>query len=389
MHPDLTTDPRPATLANWRTAPFSRWAFRHVDALLPTAPIANDPERVMALPAAPLALDGFRLRTRGGETLSLDAFLRRTQTDGFLVIVDGRIACEWLADGMGPHTRHILMSATKSVIGLLCGILVERGRLDIDAPAATYVPEIAHSGYAGARLRDLLDMRAEPRFDEDDLRRYAAATHWDPVPADAAASGLHDFFSRLAPRETTHNGAFRYLSANTDLLGWVLERAAGQPLAELAGTLLWSPLGAEQPAAVTLDRCGAPRATGGLCATLRDFGRVGQLMVDGGRRDSASVVPAAWIDDIAEGGDADAWARGEFAQAFGGLAMRYRSGWYVIDDEPRTLFAMGIHGQHLFVDRANRLVIAKLSSQPQALDAQAIGHTLAAVREVRRCVIDR
>jgi hypothetical protein len=49
-------------------------------------------------------------------------------------------------------------------------------------------------------------------------------------------------------------------------------------------------------------------------------------------------------------------------------AHRYRSGWYLVDDQPKTMFAMGIHGQNLFIDRANRIVVAKLSSWKQRID---------------------
>jgi hypothetical protein len=65
--------------------------------------------------------------------------------------------------------------------------------------------------------------------------------------------------------------------------------------------------------------------------------------------------------------------------------MRYRSGWYVIDDEPQILFAMGIHGQNVFVDRANRIVIAKVSSQNSPIDNQALWLTHKAVPDSVAC----
>ena len=64
--------------------------------------------------------------------------------------------------------------------------------------------------------------------------------------------------------------------------------------------------------------------------------------------------------------------------------MRYRSGWYIIDDAPRTLFAMGIHGQNLFVVPSHRLVIVKLSSLATAIDPMAIVLAHRAVPELAR-----
>jgi hypothetical protein len=66
--------------------------------------------------------------------------------------------------------------------------------------------------------------------------------------------------------------------------------------------------------------------------------------------------------------------------------MAYRSGWYVINDQPQILFAMGIHGQNLFVDAANGLVIAKVSSQGQPIEPQSIWLTHKAVSEFARCI---
>ena len=66
--------------------------------------------------------------------------------------------------------------------------------------------------------------------------------------------------------------------------------------------------------------------------------------------------------------------------------MRCRSGRYVIDDAPQILFAMGIHGQYLFVDRANRMVIAKVASQSEAIDPRAAWLTHKATSEFARCL---
>ena len=91
---------------------------------------------------------------------------------------------------------------------------------------------------------------------------------------------------------------------------------------------------------------------------------------------------------MAYGGDHEAWRTGQWATNFASISknMRYRSGWYVIDDAPQILFAMGIHGQNLFVDRANQIVIAKVSSQSQPVDPQAIWLTHKAVAEFARCL---
>lgn len=373
------------TLANWRHAPFSGWAFRNIRALIPVADIANDPATVRPLRDAPRSLDGFRLDTPEGE-LGFADFLAATATDAVVVLKDGAVVAESYAEGMGPHTQHIIMSATKSVVGLIAGILAEEGLLDIDAEVGTYVPEVAATAYHGATIRQLLDMRCGVVLDVAHQRAYDAATHWLPPARGAPPPDLHAFFTGMSLPARPHGGPFRYVSANTDLLGWAIERAAGESFAALASRLFWRPLGAGDAAFITVDGRGAPRCTGGFCATTRDLARIGQLVLEGGRRDGRAVVPPAWIEDIGAKGDENAWARGEFAMSFGRRPMHYRSGWYVTRNEPKLLFAMGIHGQNLFVDPDNRLVIAKLSSQNEAVDGRAVGLTHRAVAELRRCL---
>jgi CubicO group peptidase (beta-lactamase class C family) len=167
----------------------------------------------------------------------------------------------------------------------------------------------------------------------------------------------------------------------------VIERAAVQRYADLLGALLWQPMGAEHSAYITVDRLGAPRCAGGVCASVMDLARVGQLMVQGGKRDGMQIVPAEWLNDIVANGSPDAWSSGDFAQLFGPSPMHYRSKWYVVRDQQPLVFGFGIHGQHLFVDRANELVIAKLSSQAMPIDEKRISLTMHGIAALRRYLV--
>jgi CubicO group peptidase (beta-lactamase class C family) len=350
-----------ATLANWRTSPASRWAFHHVRELIPTADIPNDRRRVREL----------------RQDFSLDALREEPDTDGMIVVHRGRIAFERYANGMTPETPHILMSVSKSVLGLVFGML----GLDAEQPVTELVPEVKDTAYRGATLRQLLDMRAGVAFVEDYLAtsgpivEYRKATGWNPLAPGEAPSSLHAFYATLSAADSPHGGKLHYTSPHTDLMGWVIERATGGRYAEIVSERLWKPAGAEYPAYITVDRMGAPRAAGGLCATLRDLARVGLFMIE---------QPSAWIDDLERNGDPAAWAEGDLAPYFGGLPLRYRSYWYALEGSAPLLFGYGIHGQFLFVDRANALVLAKVSSQPAPMDAARIALTLRAASEIRK-----
>jgi CubicO group peptidase (beta-lactamase class C family) len=114
--------------------------------------------------------------------------------------------------------------------------------------------------------------------------------------------------------------------------------------------------------------------------------RLGLLVMQDGVRDGRQILPAAWLKDMREGGDREAWSTGQWEPAFQGRVTRYRSGWYVNDGPPGMIFAMGVHGQNLFVDRDAGLVVAKLSSQAQFFDYPADRLTHAGVAALRQCL---
>jgi CubicO group peptidase (beta-lactamase class C family) len=306
-----------------------------------------------------------------------------------VILQAGKIVYENYAQGMTASAPHIMMSVSKSILGLLAGVLVERGVLDLSRLVTDAIPEVGHTAYAGATVRDLLDMRAGVLFDEDYLTaagpiiEYRKAQGWDPLTPGDQPMDLRGFYNLLTESDGVHNDRFHYIFPNTDLLGWLIERAAGKRYADLLSELLWQPVGAEHSAYITVDRLGAPRCAGGFCATARDLARVGQLLVDGGESGRRQVIPSAWIDDILHGGDPQVWKRGDLAKYFPDLPMHYRSKWYVLHGKAPLIFGVGIFGQNLFVEPDTGIVIAKYSSQPLPLDERRISLTMHGIDSIR------
>ncbi|MFC3614069.1 serine hydrolase domain-containing protein [Lutimaribacter marinistellae] len=352
-----------ATLANWRQQPFSSWAFHHVREIVPSAEIANDPADVWAMEEGAPILSADEIETA----------IEGTQTDALVVLRQGRIAHELYRNGMGAQDPHILMSVSKSMLGLLAGILAGKGLLDIEAEVTRYLPELAATAYAGATVRDALDMRVGVAFEEDyeatggPIIAYRKAANWNPVEPGDAPVDLRGFQSMLTESDGPHGGRFHYVSPVTDMLAWLMERATGTRYADLMAEHLWRPVGAERPGYITVDRIGGPRGAGGMCLTARDLARVGRLMASGGQRDGRQVIPAGWLDDIATQGDRAAWRQGDFAEKFPGYDMCYRSKWYVHPGEMPLIHGLGIHGQFLFVDPVRELVVAWFSSEAEAV----------------------
>ena len=364
---------RLVTLANWQDPPFNRWAFQHVRELIPTSRIARGEGSVRRLPPADRKWEGVTVRA-GGRRVSLERFLEETYTDGLLVLHRGRIVIERYLNGLAPQTPHLLMSVSKSITSAVAGVLVGRGLLRPADLVTGHVPELTGTSFEGCTVRHLLDMRAGTRFDETyddpkaDVRVYEQIYLWRPRSSRRLPSTVTDHYATLR-NDRAHGGPFAYRSILTDVLGWVLERAGGARFADLVANELWQPMGAEFDAEVTVDAHGHAMADGGICCTLRDLARFGQLMVEGGRRGKRRVVPAAWIHDtvVADPETRAAFAASDEASSLppGGF---YRNQWWVLDPSGPVYQASGIHGQTVLVHGPTQVVVAKLSTWPVAWD---------------------
>jgi CubicO group peptidase (beta-lactamase class C family) len=367
------------TLANWQDPPFNRWSFQHIRELIPTARIARaaapDP-----LPRAERDVLGFRFSHGDGE-LTVAEMLEETYTDGFLVLHQGEVVAEHYFNGMAPDTPHLLMSVSKSVTSAVAGVLAGRGLLRVSAAVEEIVPELGGTSFEGATVQDLLDMRAGTRFDESydnpeaDVRTYERVYLWRPDNGDPRPADALGYFATLQ-NDGPHGGPFRYRSILTDVLAWVIERAAGVRLHELISRELWQPMGAEFDAEITLDGHGNPMADGGICASLRDLARFGQLYLEGGR----GIVPKSWIEDTIRGAPdgARAFADGDDSPGYPPGA-HYRNCWWIRDPGVPFYQASGINGQNIFVHVPSQTVVAKFSTWPTALNLAAGVTTQAAL----------
>ena len=226
----------------WQVGPGNRWAYQHVDEMVPTVVVSRGDGAVLDLPARPLDLD-------------VGDFLETQYVDGLAVLHEGALVLEAYRNEMQPETLHLSQSVGKSVLGLLVGIL----QLDPATPVVEYVPEVAGSGYAGATVQHLLDMTAAIDFVEDyaTFWRYDVACAWHPPHPDAPANTILEYLPTIGPAaDWAHGERLHYSTPNTDLLGLVAERAGGAPLAELIARELWAPLGAERDALLTVDTRG-------------------------------------------------------------------------------------------------------------------------------------
>ncbi|WP_439615679.1 serine hydrolase domain-containing protein [Shinella sp.] len=357
------------TLANWRTAPYSRWTFQNVRDFVPTAVIAAE----AATAEVPLQSDAFldaTMETGLAGAASARAFLDFAHTDAFVMMRRGEVVAEYYAPHADPNAPHLVFSISKSLTAVVSGILEAQGLIDPDRPVTDYLPEAKGGVYGDCTYRDVLDMRVSLDFEEAYLdphgafARYRRAMLWNPPEPNIQPETLASFLVTLQKAERPHGGPFYYASPNADLLGVVIERVTGARFADLTSELLWKPMGAKGNADISVDAIGTPRTAGGVSMTARDLARLGELLRNGGARDGKQIVPEAWIRDMQENGDKEAWQQGRNVDLPNG---RYRSQWYQSGEADQAFCAIGIHGQWLYVDPSTETVIVKLSSHPEPL----------------------
>jgi hypothetical protein len=372
------------TLANWQEPPFNRWSFSHMRELVPTQRISRGSGPVTPLPTSPLALGKIALHRVDGTRASVDEVLEDTYTDATVVVHGGRVVLERYAGETAPGTPHLLMSISKSVVGCVVGNLVERGLLSPSHLVTDHVPELEQSGYRGASLRDILDMRSGVEFSEDytdltaEVRVIEQAIGWRPASDRRVPRSMYAYLTTLGGTGE-HGGVFDYRSCETDVLGWVCERATNTRMADLISELVWSPIGAERDAEITCDGAGTAIHDGGMCATARDLARFGVMLLAGGEAAGRRVVPAAWLREswTADPDILEAFARSVSGPYLPGGWYRNKF-WFVPREHNVALLCLGIYGQMLYVNRGTGTVAAKLSSWPDAQSPAMLHDTLRA-----------
>ncbi|MEW6633703.1 MAG: serine hydrolase [Pseudomonadota bacterium] len=367
-------------LDNWRSAPWNVWGFRNVCELAPTARIAATPglSEEPATDAEGLLRETFLL---DGRRIAVAEALHETFTDAMVVMKSGRIVADFHAPNFTLQGRHMLFSVSKSITSIIAGILRDDGLLDFDALVPSYVPELKSSAYGDARVRDVLDMRVSLDFEEvyhdphGSHARYRRAGLLDPSGPNDKIETVIEFIAALKKGKGDHGGHYHYASPNSDVLGLIIRGASGQRFPDLASERLFQPLGARQDAYVTVDRAGTPRTGGGINMTPRDLARIGEMMRQGGVANGRRIVSQEWVDDTITGGSREAWAQSTSVSWL--PHGRYHNKWYQTGTASGAFFALGIHGQWLYVDPRSEMVIAKVSSQPEAIIENAKEFNLA------------
>ncbi len=330
--------------------------FRNIHRLFPTR-VVRPAEVPRALPLSARRIDDLTFSDRDS-TYDLNRYLALNKVSGLLVLHEGAIALERYRLGNGPRTRWMSMSIAKSISSTLVGAALEDGLIrSLDDSVTRYVPSLVGSAYEGVTLRDVLMMSSgvtwnERYTDSTSDRRRLLEAQISQVPG--SALDIMRSLPRAAPPGTVHN----YSTGETQVLAEVLRSAVGRPLAEYLSERIWRPAGMEAEALWWLDSPDGTEIGGsGISATLRDYGRLGQFVLEEGMVNGVTVLQPGWIREASAP-----------TRLRDGRVLDYGYMWWTPThpdaQRDRAFTAQGIHGQYVYVNPVARVVIVVWSAQP-------------------------
>ena len=345
--------------------------FHSMNALFDTHAVTRSGP-VWHLPREDHALD-FEYRI-GEQSVAGEEFAARTATNALLVIKHGRIVSESYLNLTNESTRFISFSMAKSITSMLIGIAVSEGHIhSLDDPIVRYLPELRGSGYSDVTIRQVMRMRSGVDYDE--RYDFGVQSQAQQVFENAIVQNVSRF-ADLAPqlkRRTQHPDWFNYSTMDTAVLGWMLERATHESIATYMTTRLWEPAGMEFDGFWIADGPpGIGRALSGMGfnATLRDFGRLGQLMLQQGSIRGRQIIPRDWIE-LSTASTAIEQSFGPGPALFG-----YGYQWWTVSGTAAYI-ALGLQGQFIYIDPKSDTVVVKLSHFPPGDDHLLLEETLA------------
>jgi len=338
--------------------------FRHIERLFPVRVVKHGPQ-VLALPRAgkPLPRVAF---TSGGKSYDLIDYMALNRVTALLVLKDGKIAYEDYEMGNTERTRWMSMSMVKTITSSLVGAAIQDGFIrSIDDPVTQYVAKLKGSAYDGVSVRYLLQMASGVKWDETYTNPASDRRRMLEAQIAQRPGAILDLMARL-PRAGAPGTIWNYSTGETFVAGALVRAAVGRPLAEYLSERIWTKAGMEADATWWLESPDGLEIGGsGLSATLRDYGRFGLFLMNGGVAKGEKVLPDGWVKDAGS------------RKTIGGKVVDYGYMIWPFAAAPGAtndgaFQALGIYGQHMYVNPREHVVIVVWGALPKPTGKEVI-----------------
>jgi CubicO group peptidase (beta-lactamase class C family) len=206
-------------------------------------------------------------------------------SDAVVIVKNGRLVADW--DFGQPRGPIEAMSATKSIVSLAIGRLIDSGKIkSLDQPVSDFYPEWKQGRKKLITIRHLLNQTSG--LQNEPITTVEIYPSPDFVQLALAAELSDDPGSK-----------FSYNNKAVNLLAGIVQRASGARLDRYLGKEIFEPLGIKD-FHWTLDRAGNPHGMSGLEIRALDLARIGQMMLDEGSWKGKPVLSKEWINKSVE-----------------------------------------------------------------------------------------
>ncbi|WP_294037417.1 serine hydrolase [Sphingopyxis sp.] len=308
--------------------------------------------------------------------LDVEAYMASQRNAGLIIIQDGKIRLEKYALGYGAAGRWTSFSVAKSFTSTLVGAAVKDGYIkSLDDKVTAYIPGLKGSAYDDVSVRQLLTMTSGVKWNEDYTDPKSDVAQFN-LQQPVAGEDITVSYMKTLPREAPAGSKWVYKTGETNLIGVLVSSATGKTLSAYLSEKVWKPFGMEQDAVWMLGPTGHEISGCCMSASLRDYARFGQFMLNGGVAGGHKVVPDDWLSSATvKQADIDLPGRG------------YGYQWWTNDDG--SFAAQGIFGQGIFIDPARKLVIASNGNWPTATDPEGVGKAREAFYKAVQSAVDK
>ncbi len=367
--------------------PALRYSVCHMREFFPSKVVPSDPiNRYSFSTAEDSAIDALSFQPLGDEkSISWAESLLKNYTDGILILHKGRIIYEKYFGALTQNGRHAAMSVSKTLTGTLAAQLIAEGVLDENKYCRDYIPELAHSAFGDATIRQVLDMTTGLEFSEDyadpKAEIWAFSKAGDPFHFQRSPDEPANYFDYLktVKKKGQHGDAFGYKTVNTDVMGWIISRVLNKPLSQVLSEKIWQPLGTNFDAYYLIDGAGICFAGGGLTTNLRDMAMFGEMVRNKGYFNGKQILAKEVIESIRSGGSQAAFAKAGYTNL---KQWSYKNMWWVSHNADGAFCARGVHGQTVYIDPKAEMVIVRFASHPLASNSANDGYSLPAYQAV-------
>jgi len=329
--------------------------FRNIDRIFPTH-IVKHGNYIYPLSESEKPLLNLKFRSADKE-YDLYDYLSLNHVTGLLIIKDGEIIKEIYQNGNTEKTRWMSMSIVKSITATLIGAAIKDGYIkSIDEPIVNYLPELQSSAYDGVTIRNLLQMASGVKWNETYTDPNSDRRHLLNAQISQEAGSTLRLMTTL-PKAAPVGSVWNYSTGETQVAGALLRAAVKKPLSDYLSEKIWSKYGMQSDATWWLESPNGLEIGGsGLSATLRDYGRFGLFLLNGGKIGNESILPDGWLQDATT------------SKLVGSKTVDYG---YMLWPIPHSyglihhsaFEARGIFGQHIYVNPKQNIVIVVWSAQ--------------------------